>query len=56
VSLKELLLRMRISRGTAMCVSRDLWQRQEVPVEMVIRQGSILRLWDELQKLGGQRA
>lgn len=53
-SWKMLRRRMRQAHETALVISRALWQRQEVPVSMCCRQGTILRQWDELQTLGGQ--
>lgn len=52
---KRLLKRIAAARDTAARTSATLWLDQVVPVEMCIKQGAIIRQWNELEALlGGQ--
>ncbi len=41
------------ARDTAAQTSATMWLNHEVPVEMCIKQGGIIRRWNELQALLG---
>lgn len=53
VKAHEMGLRAKNCGRQASQISARLWMAREVPVEMVIRQGTICRQWNELQTLLG---
>lgn len=50
---KRLLKRIAAARESAAQTSATLWLNHAVPVDMCIKQGAIIRQWNELQALLG---